>query len=88
VLSSAGAFVLAAAYLLPPLYLGWSLIWAGRAGRNPWNATGLEWNTSSPPPRDNFPVTPHVEEAPYQYHPEGFAPEHIGENYRTQGEQL
>ena len=76
VLSSAGAFVLAAAYLLPPLYLTWSLIWGTRAGRNPWNATGLEWKTSSPPPRENFAVTPHVEEAPYQYHPEGFAPEH------------
>ena len=30
VLSSAGAFVLAAAYLLPPLYLAWSLIWGQR----------------------------------------------------------
>jgi cytochrome c oxidase subunit 1 len=87
VLSSAGAFVLAAAYLLPPLYLTWSLIWGARAGRNPWNATGLEWNTSSPPPRENFAVMPHVEEAPYQYHREGFAPEHGEDNYRTEGDR-
>jgi cytochrome c oxidase subunit 1 len=87
VMSSAGAFVLAAAYLLPPLYLTWSLIWGARASRNPWNATGLEWKTSSPPPRENFAEMPHVEEAPYQYHPEGIAPEHGGENYRAQGDQ-
>ena len=24
------------------------------AGDNPWGATGLEWQTTSPPPRENF----------------------------------
>src|SRR4051794_23637263 len=55
VLSSAGAGILAAAYLLPLGYLGWSLVWGCRAGDNPWDATGLEWRTASPPPRENFP---------------------------------
>jgi len=69
VLSSAGASILAAAYTLPLLYLGWSLFYGARAGANPWRATGLEWLTSSPPPQHNFPRTPVVRAAPYQYNP-------------------
>ena len=38
VLSSAGASVLAVGYLLPFLYLAWSLRFGARAGANPWNA--------------------------------------------------
>jgi len=69
VLSSAGAVVLAAAYLLPFCYLLLSLFRGERAGDNPWQATGLEWQTSSPPPRDNFPHRPVIEHGPYEYHP-------------------
>jgi cytochrome c oxidase subunit I len=69
VLSSAGASILAVAYLLPLGYLPWSLFWGERASSNPWRATGLEWRTSSPPPAENFPRTPVVVEAPYQYDP-------------------
>lgn len=70
VLSSAGASILAVGYALPLFYLGWSL-WRGkRAGANPWNATGLEWRTPSPPPPHNFDVTPTVTRPPYQYRPE------------------
>jgi len=68
VLSSAGALILAGAYLLPLAYLGLSL-WRGRAaGRNPWHATGLEWTAPSPPPTQNFLTTPAVDAAPYLYH--------------------
>ena len=74
VMSSTGAVVLAAAYVLPLGYLLWSLIWGARAANNPWNATGLEWRTTSPPPRDNFFSTPIVTRAPYDYHPESEAP--------------
>jgi cytochrome c oxidase subunit 1 len=87
VLSSAGAFVLAAAYLLPPLYLAWSLIWGPRSGRNPWNATGLEWQTSSPPPKENFATKPRVDRGPYHYHPEGIAPDQGRRDYRSQGDE-
>ncbi len=69
VLSSAGASILALAYLMPLLYLGWSLIWGRKAGANPWRATGLEWQTTSPPQSHNFPRTPTVTVAPYQYNP-------------------
>lgn len=71
VLSTAGASILAVGYLAPLAYLLWSLRWGKIAGPNPWKATGLEWQTFSPPPTDNFPTTPVVTEAPYQYHSEG-----------------
>ena len=67
VLSSAGASLLAIAYLLPVCYLLWSLRHGARAGDNPWHARGLEWQTSSPPPAENFRHPPRVAEA-YAYH--------------------
>src|ERR1700722_3346139 len=69
VLSTAGASILAVGYLLPLAYLLWSLRYGRIAGPNPWNATGLEWTTSSPPPPDNFKTTPLVTEGPYMYDP-------------------
>jgi cytochrome c oxidase subunit 1 len=70
VLSSAGASILAIAYLLPLLYLGWSIFWGRKAGPNPWRATGLEWAMASPPPKHNFEETPVVSLGPYSYDPE------------------
>jgi len=67
VMSSAGASILGVGYLLPLLYLIWSLRYGPIAGPNPWRATGLEWQTSSPPPTDNFLETPVVTDEPYNY---------------------
>jgi cytochrome c oxidase subunit 1 len=67
VLSTAGASILAVGYLLPLVYLLISLRTGRPAGPNPWDATGLEWQTSSPPPPHNFPETPIVTSGPYQY---------------------
>ena len=69
VLSSAGASILAVGYLLPLAYLGWSLFWGRKAGANPWRATGLEWQTPSPPPTHNFGSIPVVTEEAYNYRP-------------------
>jgi cytochrome c oxidase subunit 1 len=69
VLSTAGASILGVAYLLPLIYLLWSLRNGKRAGKNPWHATGLEWATPSPPPKHNFEETPVVTEEPYNYPP-------------------
>jgi cytochrome c oxidase subunit 1 len=69
VLSSAGAVILAMGYLLPLVYLGWSLVRGARAPQNPWRATGLEWTVPSPPPTENFATQPHVDEEPYAYPP-------------------
>jgi cytochrome c oxidase subunit 1 len=70
VLSSAGASILAVAYLMPLVYLTWSLLRGRHASPNPWLATGLEWQTSSPPPKENFARTPNVTTEPYHYDPE------------------
>jgi cytochrome c oxidase subunit I len=67
VMSSAGASILGLGYILPLFYLLWSLKYGPAAGPNPWNATGLEWQTSSPPPTFNFDRTPTVTEEAYAY---------------------
>jgi cytochrome c oxidase subunit 1 len=69
VLSTAGATILGIGYLIPFTYLIWSLRKGKQAGPNPWNATGLEWTTPSPPPPHNFDKTPIVTEGPYAYPP-------------------
>jgi cytochrome c oxidase subunit 1 len=69
VLSSAGAVLLAVGYLLPLGYLGWSLRYGRKAPANPWRATGLEWQTASPPPIHNFAQPPRVVRGPYAYEP-------------------
>jgi cytochrome c oxidase subunit 1 len=68
VLSSGGAAVLGVGYLLPVFYLVWSLKRGPVASANPFGATGLEWQTSSPPPTFNFARTPMVEDEAYAYH--------------------
>ncbi len=67
VLSSAGASVLAVGYLLPVIYLTWSMKYGKIAGSNPWGSVGLEWNTTSPPPTTNFEETPVVTWDAYEY---------------------
>src|SRR5256884_477009 len=67
VLSTAGASILAVGYLLPMVYLLWSLRYGKIAPDNPWQATGLEWRTASPPPTFNFDETPEVTWEAYEY---------------------
>jgi cytochrome c oxidase subunit 1 len=70
VMSSAGATVLGVGYLIPLIYLVWSMRYGPIAEPNPWGATGLEWTTSSPPPPENFAEIPVVTEEAYAYAPE------------------
>jgi cytochrome c oxidase subunit 1 len=67
VMSTAGASILGVGYMIPLIYLIWSLRYGAVAGANPWLAKGLEWQTSSPPPTDNFEVAPVVSEEAYAY---------------------
>jgi cytochrome c oxidase subunit 1 len=70
VMSSAGASILGVGYLIPLAYLIWSLRYGPLATANPWGATGLEWQTKSPPSTFNFDKTPIVREAAYAYESE------------------
>jgi cytochrome c oxidase, subunit I len=80
VLSTAGASVLGLGYLLPVIYLTWSLKYGKVVTeRNPWGARGLEWELVDPVPSPhNFERIPIVTRPAYDYaHPEeptGFIP--------------
>jgi cytochrome c oxidase subunit 1 len=62
VMSSAGASILGVGYLIPLVYLIWSMR-ARTGGRTkPVGAKGLGLDTSSPPPANNFATPPVVHE--------------------------
>ncbi len=67
VLSTGGAMVLGLGYILPVFYLTYSLFAGQKCGANPWGAKGLEWETASPPPAENFEGTPIVTAEAYAY---------------------
>jgi cytochrome c oxidase subunit I len=67
VASTAGATILAIGYIMPAIYLAWSLRYGEVAGANPWAASGLEWQTPSPPPTHNFEEIPIVTQEAYDY---------------------
>ncbi len=69
VLSTAGATILGVGYLIPMIYFTWSIFYGEIAGANPWGARGLEWEIPSPPPTENFAVTPIVTHGTHQYAP-------------------
>ncbi|MBZ5695729.1 MAG: cbb3-type cytochrome c oxidase subunit I [Acidobacteriia bacterium] len=77
------AFITAAAQLIFFYNFFHSLKRGERATANPWNATTLEWITSSPPPPDNFGGHfPSVHRGPYEYsvpgEKEDFLPQNLG----------
>ncbi|HEY1678095.1 MAG TPA: cbb3-type cytochrome c oxidase subunit I [Candidatus Sulfotelmatobacter sp.] len=62
------AFVTIGIQLLFLVNLFWSMFKGPKASDNPWEATTLEWTTTTPPPHDNFGgVTPVVHHGPYEY---------------------
>ena len=69
VLSSAGASILAVGYVIPLIYLTYSLFAGARATADPWGAQGLEWEIPSPPPTENFSMTPVITHGTHQYAP-------------------
>jgi cytochrome c oxidase subunit 1 len=57
-MSTVGSLVLGAGLVICAAVLVYSLIRGRRAEANPWGAATLEWQTTSPPPHDNFEHVP------------------------------
>jgi cytochrome c oxidase subunit 1 len=66
VVSSVGAFIQLAGFVLAAVTLLYSLYQGKKAPGNPWGSATLEWTCSSPPPLENFKTTPAVGD-PYDY---------------------
>jgi cytochrome c oxidase subunit I len=65
---SISAFLLGGSMLIFLINFIWSVGFARvKAAANPWNARGLEWQVSSPPPPQNFAYIPVVLSGPYEY---------------------
>jgi cytochrome c oxidase subunit 1 len=77
VASTAGATLQALGFIIIFINLAYSLRNGAVAGDNPWGASGLEWRTTSPPPKHNFPETPIVDEDAYTYQKKGEKVEHV-----------
>jgi len=62
------AIITTSAQIIFVINLFWSMFKGPKASDNPWEATTLEWTTTTPPPHDNFGgVTPVVYHGPYEY---------------------
>ncbi len=58
----------------------WSIKHGKKASDNPWEATTLEWQTSSPPIHGNFPKPQEVFRGPYEYSVPGHAKDFTPQN--------
>ncbi len=65
--STFGSWILGAGFLIMAVYLIHSLVKGKRAGSNPWYSLTMEWETSSPPPTENFIELPSLTHGPYDY---------------------
>jgi len=74
ILTSFGGFLLGVGQIPFFINAAASFVSGVRAGNNPWRALTLEWQTSSPPPEENFIDAPIPAPDPYGYGtPEGAA---------------
>jgi cytochrome c oxidase subunit 1 len=66
-ISTIGSWVLAMGLFIMFYNLIHSLFAGKKAGDNPWGAATLEWQTTSPPPTENFEKIPMVTKGPYTF---------------------
>ncbi len=57
-ISTVGSFIMGIGLVMVVVYLVHSIFRGTPAPANPWGGASLEWQCSSPPPHDNFAVTP------------------------------
>lgn len=62
-----GSYILAVSTIPFVVNVFWSIFKGEKAGRNPWRALTLEWQTSSPPIIENFEEEPVLWAGPYDY---------------------
>ena len=77
VISTIGGFLFVSGLVAIPVYLLHSLKRGRAAPANPWGGATMEWQTSSPPPWDNFRQPPEVTD-PYDF-------DHLVFDEKTQG---
>jgi cytochrome c oxidase subunit 1 len=70
-LSSYGAFLIGLGFVFSAIYLIRGLISGPKAPDNPWESRTLEWQSTSPPPVENFAKDPVVTAGFYDYRMNG-----------------
>ncbi len=66
--ATTGAYIMACGLILAGSNLLHALLRGKKAPANPWGGSTLEWQTTSPPPHDNFATTPGPVGDPYDLH--------------------
>ncbi|MBJ7899957.1 MAG: cytochrome c oxidase subunit I [Cyanobacteria bacterium RI_101] len=66
-LSTLGAYLLGVSSIPFVINVFWSIFKGEKAGRNPWRALTLEWQTASPPIIENFEEEPVLWSGPYDF---------------------
>ena len=64
--STYGSWLIALGFIVALVSIVWAITKGKKAGKNPWGAKTLEWQTSSPPPHENFEETPVVTKEAYE----------------------
>jgi cytochrome c oxidase subunit I len=65
--SSIGAWTIGLGFLIALIVIIHGIFKGEIAGDNPWGGKTLEWQTTSPPPTENFNYQPKVTAGPYEY---------------------
>ncbi|MFQ6612628.1 MAG: cytochrome c oxidase subunit I [Fidelibacterota bacterium] len=67
IMSTIGSWLLGLGLFITLFYLMVAIFKGKPAGNNPWGALTMEWQTTSPPPTENFKESPVMEHGPYDY---------------------
>ena len=66
-LSTVGSWFIGTGFVIALVAIAQAWFKGPKAPDNPWGAKTLEWQTSSPPPHENFDKVPRVTTGPYHY---------------------